>query len=77
MRQWDTVWKGILIEKIICFLAELERVGAPGVTVVDNGTISNRRGSLNVDDEGNTSQNNVLIEDGILRGYMQDRLIQD
>ena len=60
-------------KKSSVFLAELERVGAPGVTVVDNGTISNRRGSLNVDDEGNT-QNNVLIEDGILRGYMQDRL---
>jgi TldD protein len=51
-----------------------ERVGAPGVTVVDNGTMSNRRGSLNVDDEGNPTQNNILIEDGILRGYMQDRL---
>ena len=51
-----------------------ERVGAPGVTVVDNGTMSNHRGSLNVDDEGNPTQNNILIEDGILRGYMQDRL---
>ena len=51
-----------------------ERVGAPGVTVVDNGKMVNRRGSLNVDDEGNATQNNILIEDGILRGYMQDRL---
>ena len=51
-----------------------ERVGAPGVTVVDNGTMAKRRGSLNVDDEGNPTQNNILIEDGILRGYMQDRL---
>ncbi len=51
-----------------------ERVAAPGVTVVDDGTIANRRGSLNVDDEGNPSQHNVLIEDGVLRGYIQDAL---
>jgi TldD protein len=51
-----------------------ERVGAPGVTVVDDGTLSERRGSLNLDDEGNPTQRNVLIEDGILRGYMQDRM---
>ena len=51
-----------------------ERVAAPGVTVVDDGTISRRRGSLNVDDEGNASQLNVLIEDGVLRGYLQDAL---
>ena len=51
-----------------------ERVAAPGVTVVDDGTINNRRGSLNVDDEGNPTQHNVLIEDGILRGYLQDSL---
>jgi len=51
-----------------------ERVAAPGVTVVDDGTISGRRGSLNIDDEGNPTQRNVLIEDGILRGYMQDML---
>tara|TARA_B100000575_G_C23141286_1_gene664226 strand:- start:2655 stop:4130 length:1476 start_codon:yes stop_codon:yes gene_type:complete len=51
-----------------------QRVAAPGVTVVDNGTISDRRGSLNFDDEGNSTQNNTLIEDGILKGYMQDRL---
>jgi TldD protein len=42
------------------------------VTVLDDGTISDRRGSLNVDDEGNATQRNVLIEDGILRGYIQD-----
>jgi len=51
-----------------------ERVAAKGVTVVDDGTIPDRRGSLNIDDEGNPSQRTVLIEDGILRGYMQDSL---
>jgi len=51
-----------------------ERVAAPGVTVVDDGTIAQRRGSLNVDDEGNATQHNVLIEDGVLRGYLQDAL---
>jgi len=51
-----------------------ERVAAPGVTVIDDGTITNRRGSLNVDDEGNPTQRTVLIEDGILRGYLQDSL---
>jgi len=51
-----------------------ERVAAKGVTVVDDGTLPGRRGSLNIDDEGNVSQRNVLIEDGILRGYMQDAL---
>ncbi|MET1085471.1 MAG: metalloprotease TldD [Burkholderiales bacterium] len=51
-----------------------ERVAAPGVTVVDDGTIPNRRGSLSIDDEGNPTQRNVLIEDGILKGYLQDAL---
>ena len=51
-----------------------ERVAAPGVTVVDDGTIVRRRGSLNIDDEGNATQRTVLIEDGILKGYMQDTL---
>ena len=51
-----------------------ERVAAPGVTVVDDGTIADRRGWLNVDDEGNPTGRTVLIEDGILRGYLQDRL---
>jgi len=51
-----------------------QRVAAPGVTVVDDGTLSRRRGSLNVDDEGNPTQRSVLIEDGILRGYIQDTL---
>jgi TldD protein len=51
-----------------------ERVAAPGVTVVDDGTIPRRRGSLNIDDEGNPTQRNVLIENGVLKGYMQDSL---
>ncbi|WP_332777277.1 metalloprotease TldD [Polaromonas sp.] len=51
-----------------------ERVAAKGVTVLDDGTIADRRGSLNVDDEGHASQRNVLIEDGILKGYIQDSL---
>ncbi|MBY0268856.1 MAG: metalloprotease TldD [Burkholderiales bacterium] len=51
-----------------------ERVAARGVTVVDDGTLAQRRGSLNVDDEGNATQRNVLIEDGVLRGYLQDAL---
>lgn len=51
-----------------------ERVAAPGVTVVDDGTLEGRRGSLSVDDEGNTTQCNTLIEDGVLIGYMQDKL---
>jgi TldD protein len=49
-------------------------VAAKGVTVLDDGTIVDRRGSLNVDDEGHPSQKNVLIEDGILRGYIQDSM---
>jgi TldD protein len=51
-----------------------QRVAAKGVTVLDDGTIADRRGSLNVDDEGNPSQRNVLIEDGILKGYIQDSM---
>ena len=51
-----------------------QRVAAKGVTVLDDGTLTDRRGSLNVDDEGNTSARNVLIEDGILKGYIQDSL---
>jgi TldD protein len=51
-----------------------ERVAAPGVTIVDDGTLPGRRGSLNVDDEGTPTQCTTLIEDGILRGYLQDTL---
>lgn len=51
-----------------------ERVASPGCTVVDDGTLQGRRGSLNVDDEGNPTQCTVLIENGILKGYMQDSL---
>ena len=51
-----------------------ERIAAPGVTVVDDGTIKDRRGSLSIDDEGTPTSKTVLIEDGILTGYMQDRL---
>ena len=51
-----------------------QRVAAKGVTVLDDGTMADRRGSLNVDDEGNTSARNVLIEDGILKGYIQDSM---
>lgn len=51
-----------------------QRVAAKGVTVIDDGTLPGRRGSLNIDDEGNPTQRTVLIEDGILKGYMQDSL---
>ena len=51
-----------------------QRVASKGVTVIDDGTIANRRGSLSVDDEGNATQRTVMIEDGILRGYIQDSL---
>jgi TldD protein len=51
-----------------------ERVASPGCTVVDDGTLAGRRGSLNIDDEGTPTQCTTLIEDGILRCYMQDRL---
>ena len=51
-----------------------KRVAAKGVTVLDDGTLPDRRGSLNVDDEGHATQKTVLIEDGILKGYMQDSL---
>ena len=51
-----------------------ERVAAPGITIVDDGSLADRRGSLTIDDEGTPTRETVLIEDGILKGYMQDRL---
>jgi TldD protein len=51
-----------------------DRVAAKGVTVVDDGTLTDRRGSLNIDDEGNPTQCTTLIEDGILKGYIQDTM---
>lgn len=51
-----------------------DQVAAKGVTVIDDGTFENRRGSLTIDDEGTPTQRNVLIEDGILKGYIQDRM---
>ena len=51
-----------------------QQVAARGCTIVDDGTLANRRGSISVDDEGTPGQYNVLIEDGILKGYMQDKL---
>ena len=51
-----------------------KQVASKGVTIIDDGTLMNRRGSLNFDDEGTATQRNILIEDGILVGYMQDRM---
>ena len=82
-------WPGVLLHEAIghglegdfnrkgssAFAGRLgQRVAAPGVTVIDDGTIADRRGSLNIDDEGNPTQRNVLIEDGILKAYLQDTL---
>jgi TldD protein len=82
-------WPGILLHEAIghglegdfnrkgtsAFAGRLgEQVAARGVTVVDDGTLPGRRGSLNVDDEGTPTEKTTLIEDGVLRGYMQDKL---
>ena len=62
-------------KKVSAFSGRIgQLVASPLCTVVDDGTIRNRRGSLNVDDEGNPTQRNVLIENGVLRGYLQDQL---
>ncbi len=82
-------WPGILLHEAVghglegdfnrkgvsAFAGRLgEKVASALVTVVDDGTLANRRGSLNVDDEGTPTERTVLIENGVLRGYMQDRL---
>ncbi len=82
-------WPGILLHEAVghgleadfnrkgvsAFAGRIGRqVASPLCTVVDDGTIANRRGSLNVDDEGDVTQRNVLIENGVLRGYLQDKL---
>lgn len=82
-------WPGILLHEAIghglegdfnrkgtsAFAGRLgEKIAAEGCTVVDDGTLPGRRGSLNVDDEGTPTQNTVLIERGILKGYLQDRM---
>src|SRR3546814_6968374 len=82
-------WPGVLLHEAVCHGLEGdfnrkgssafsgligERVAAPGVTVIDDGAIEGRRGSLTIDDEGTPTQRNVLIDDGILKGYIQDRL---
>lgn len=82
-------WPGVLIHEAVghglegdfnrkessAFTGKIgERVAAKGVTILDDGTIPDRRGSLNIDDEGNLTQRNVLIEDGILKGYLHDSL---
>src|SRR5919106_5452776 len=66
-------WRSMVDEAVREALTKLESVAARGVTVVDDGTLNDRRGSLTIDDEGTPSACNVLIEDGILVGYMQDR----
>ena len=67
-------WNRAIDEALSQALVNLESVDAPGVTVIDDGSIPDRRGSLSIDDEGTPTGETVLIEDGILKGYMQDRL---
>ncbi len=82
-------WPGVLLHEAVghglegdfnrkgtsAFAGKLgERVAAPGVTVVDDGTFEHRRGSLTIDDEGTPTARTVLIEDGVLKGYLQDRM---
>jgi len=76
MRRSATVWKATSIARRPSAFAGLlgSRIAVPGVTVVDDGTLPDRRGSLTVDDEGTPTGRTVLIEDGVLVGFMQDRL---
>ena len=75
MRRSATVWKVISIARVFRpFRPYWPAGGERTCTVVDDGTIANRRGSLNVDDEGTPTSRTTLIEKGILRGYLQDRL---
>ena len=69
------VWKEILIEKTSVFHNLVgQKVASDGVTIIDDGTLDKRRGSLNIDDEGTPTEKTVLIENGILKNFMQDRL---
>ncbi len=72
MKPWVTDWKPTSIAKGTSAFSNRigQQVASELCTVVDDGTIANRRGSLNVDDEGHPTQQNVLIENGILRGYL-------
>ena len=74
MKQLDMVLKQTLIEKTSAFSDLMgKRIAAPGVTVFDDGTIPDRRGSIKIDDEGTPSQKTKLIDNGVLVGYMHDR----
>ena len=75
MKRWGMVWKLILIAKAAQYLVavSVNRLFRLLCTIVDDGTIPGRRGSLTIDDEGVPSQNTMLIEKGILKNYMQDR----
>ena len=75
MRRLVTVWKVTLIASSSAFSNRVgEQVASPLCTVVDDGTLEARRGSLSVDDEGTQTQMTTLIENGVLKGYMQDKL---
>ena len=76
MKPLATDWKQTLIAKAHRLSPGMvgKRVASDKCTVVDNGTLPSRRGSINVDDEGSPTQNTVLIEKGILKGYLSDKL---